>query len=119
MACDTRVWRHAVRLPRIRRGKRPETIQLGKAWWVPKVAGKEVLRFYKRGDGRRPTSAICFFPFPELFDRIEADDLLPARTLRARFARQGSEFLGDSQTFCRSPGAVPFEPLETGGFEWV
>src|SRR6266568_9279617 len=34
MACDTRVWRHAVRLPRIRRGKRPETIQLGKAWWL-------------------------------------------------------------------------------------
>ena len=64
-------------------------------------------------------SAICLFPFPELLDRIEADDLLPARTLRAPFPRQSSEFLGDSQTFCRSPGEVPFEPFEPGGFEWV
>src|SRR6266566_5839002 len=107
----------------------------GQQWRVIRVSGDMLCGFLEFGEGnrhggslrsrvrrrfvRRPTSAVCFFPFPKLFDRIEADDLLPARRLRARFARQGSEFLGDSQTFCRSPGEVSFEPFEPGGFEWV
>ena len=74
-------------------------------------------------DGHPPrlvaTSAIRLFPFPEFLDCIEANNLLSVPRLRAHFARQSSEFLGDPQTFRRSPGEVRFEPFETGGFEWV
>src|SRR5206468_8825449 len=80
-------------LPRIRRGKRPETIQLGKAWAKETVLPKQVLRYARVPRASlRMTRVGCFY---NRENRREVRVASLRRSEERRVGKEGSSRLSE------------------------